>query len=151
MELLDRTSVLGGQKIEGVVIKNYLRFGMDKKILIGKYVSEAFKEVHQASWKASNPGKSDVMDQLITTLRTPARWAKAVQHLRDAGKLEDSPKDIGLLIKETQDDIEKECLDLIRDKLVEWALPKIKRGCVGGLPEWYKEELVKQQFEPTST
>jgi hypothetical protein len=31
LSFLERTSILGGQKIEGVVIKNYSRFGRDKK------------------------------------------------------------------------------------------------------------------------
>jgi len=53
--MIDRTSALGGQKVEGVVVKNYQRFGPDKKVLMGKFVSEAFKEVHAAEWKAANP------------------------------------------------------------------------------------------------
>ena len=147
--MIDRTSALGGQKVEGVVVKNYFRFGPDKKILLGKFVSESFKEVHAAEWKAANPTRTDIVEKLIDTLRTPARWNKAVQHLREAGKIEDSPRDIGLLMKETQADIEKECMDLIAQKLVEWALPNIRRGVVRGLPEWYKDELVKRQFENT--
>lgn len=145
--MLDQVSCLGGQKIEGVVVKNYRRFGPDKKVLMGKFVSEAFKEVHAAEWKAANPSRSDIVERLIDMLRTPARWNKAVQHLRDAGKIEDSPRDIGLLIKETQADIEKECMTLIADKLAEWALPQIRRGVVRGLPEYYKEQLLKRQFE----
>lgn len=145
--MLDRTSFLGGQKVEGVVVKNYSRFGTDKKVLMGKFVSEAFKEVHQGEWRAANPTKADVVQALIQTLRTPARWAKAVQHLREAGKLEGSPRDIGALIKETQADILAECREQINDALVTWALPQILRGVIGGLPEWYKEQLLKQQFE----
>lgn len=145
--MLDRVSVLGGQKIEGVVVKNYRRFGPDKKVLLGKFVSEAFKEVHAAEWKASNPTRTDIVERLIETLRTPARWNKAVQHLRERGQIEDSPRDIGLLIKEAQVDVEKECMDLIAEKLAEWALPQIRRGVVRGLPEWYKDQLVARQFE----
>lgn len=145
--MLDRVSVLGGQKIEGVVVKNYRRFGPDKKVLIGKFVSEAFKEVHAAEWKASNPSKTDVVDKLIDMLRTPARWNKAIQHLRERGQIEDSPRDIGLLIKEAQSDVEKECMEIIAEKLAEWALPQIRRGVVRGLPEWYKDQLVARQFE----
>lgn len=144
--MLDRDSALGGQKIEGVVVKNYQRFGPDKKVLMGKFVSEAFKEVHAGEWKSANPTRSDVVELLVATLRTPARWHKAVQHLRERGELQNSPRDIGLLIKETQIDIEKECLDLITMKLTEWALPKILRGAIAGLPEWYKNELLKKQF-----
>lgn len=144
---LEADSVLGGQKIEGVVVKNYNRFGLDKKVLIGKHVSEAFKEIHAGEWRKANPTRMDVVDELIATLRTPARWNKAVQHLREAGKIEDSPKDIGLLIRETQSDIEKECSADIAERLVAWALPQIRRGVVAGLPEWYKSQLINKQFE----
>lgn len=147
--MIDRTSALGGQKVEGVVVKNYRRFGPDKKVLMGKFVSESFKEVHAAEWKAANPTKADIVERLIDTLRTPARWNKAVQHLREAGQIDDSPRDIGLLIKETQTDIEKECMEVIAEKLAEWALPQIRRGVVRGLPEWYKDQLVARQFENT--
>jgi len=145
--LLDRVSFLGGQKIEGVVVKNYNRFGPDKKALMGKFVSEAFKEVHQREWKASNPTKLDVVAALVESLKTPARWNKAIQHLREAGKLTDSPRDIGLLIPEVRADILKEELEFIADKLVDWAMPTIMRGVVAGLPEFYKEVLLRKQFE----
>jgi protein required for attachment to host cells len=146
LSFLKRTSILGGQKIEGVVVKNYHRFGQDKKVLMGKYVSEAFKEVHSASWKESNPSVKDVIQTLIMSLKTPARWNKAIQHLRENGTLTDSPRDIGELIKEVHHDIKKECEDEIKDKLYRYALPSIMRGVVSGLPEWYKEELMKRQF-----
>ena len=145
--LLDTTSCLGGQKIEGVVIKNYQRFGRDKKILLGKFVSEAFKETHAKEWKAANPNRSDVVEVLIATLKTDARWHKAVQHLREAGELEDSPRDIGHLMKEVPKDVEKEEVDYIKDKLYEWAWPQIRRGIIAGLPEWYKDRLLERQFE----
>lgn len=145
--LLDTVSCLGGQKIEGVVIKNYQRFGRDKKVLLGKFVSEAFKEVHTREWKAANPAQGDILEQLIRSLKTDARWHKAVQHLREDGRLEDSPRDIGLLIKEVQGDVEKEEAEFIKQKLFEWAWPYIRRGVTGGLPEWYKEQLLAKQFE----
>lgn len=143
---LEKESILGGQKIEGMVIKNYSRFGIDKKVLMGKYVSEAFKEVHAKEWKLSNPTKSDVVQSLIVGLRTNARWQKAVQHLKERGELTQSPKDIGNLIKEVREDISKECEDEIKQALFHWAKDQIMRGVTAGLPEWYKEELVKLQF-----
>lgn len=146
-EFLSRTSVLGGQKIEGVVIKNYTKFGPDKKALMAKFVSEAFKEVHAKEWKSSNPTGKDIIDTLIEMVKTPARWGKAIIHLRERGLIEDSPRDIGHLIKEVQADIQKECAELVAEKLVEWAMPKVIRGSIGGLPEWYKDELLKRQFE----
>jgi hypothetical protein len=146
LDFLNNISILGGQKIEGVVIKNYKRFGQDKKALMGKYVSEAYKEVHSAEWRNANPTGGDIIQQIILHYKTPARWNKAIQHLREKGLLESSPRDIGLLMKECQQDLEKECLDDFKEILLKWAKPHILRGCVAGLPEWYKKELLKQHF-----
>lgn len=145
-EWLGQVSVLGGPKIEGLVFKNYHAFGTDKKILIGKYVSEDFKEAHKVVWATMNHEKGDILGRLATAYKTKARWAKAVQHLRDAGKLQDAPQDIGLLIREVPDDILKECADEIKDALMAWAWPQLKRMVTGGMPEWYKEQLAAKQF-----
>lgn len=144
--LLDTTSCLGGQKIEGVVIKNYTRFGQGKKVLLGKFVSEAFKEVHNREWKATNSSRMDIVQYLIESLKTPARWNKAVQHLTERGELEGAPQDIGKLMKEIPLDVEKEEQEFIKTKLYEWAWPHIKRGVIAGVPEWYKDQLVARQI-----
>lgn len=146
---LETDSILGGQKIEGVVIKPaaYNLWGEDKKVLMGKHVSEAFKEIHQNTWRQANPGTGDIVQILGEKFRTSARWQKAVQHLREAGMLEESPRDIGNLIKETQRDVLKECEDEIKASLFKYAWPHIQRKITAGLPEWYKEELLKKQFE----
>jgi hypothetical protein len=145
--MLDRVSFLGGQKIEGVVVKNYSRFGLDKKVLMGKFVSESFKEAHSGEWKEANPGPSDIVGKLTAGLSTQARWMKAVQHLRERGALTDSPKDIGPLLKEIGVDVHAECADEIKEVLFKWAWPQIQRGVIRGFPEWYKNELLKRQFE----
>jgi len=148
-EILDHTqSVLGGQLIEGVVIKPLGElYGSDKRTLMGKFVSERFKEVHKVEWKKTNPSNADVLARLIDAYKTPARWQKAVQHLRDAGCLEDSPRDIGNLLIEVQKDLGKECKEEIQAALWKWAWPHISRGVIAGLPEWYKHELLRLQFE----
>lgn len=145
VDLLDRVSVLGGQKIEGVVIKNYTQYGPDKKTMIGKYVSDDFKEVHKGSWKESNPTSGDVVVDLAVRHRTPARWNKAIQHLREAGLITDSPKDIGPLLKEIQEDTKLECEADIKDALFRWAWPIIARKIIAGFPEYYKQHLIAQQ------
>lgn len=144
---LDRVSVLGGQKIEGVVVKNYARYTIDGKAMLGKFVSEAFKEIQSGHWREDNPTQTDVVDRLIEKFKTPARWGKSVQHLKEAGVLTNSPKDIGMLLKEVQKDTKAECLEEIKDYLAKWALPKIERGIIGGFAEWYKDELLKLQFD----
>lgn len=143
---LDTESRLGGQKVEGVVVKNYARFGRDKKILIGKFVSEAFKESHGKEWKKEHRTQADIILRLRDQYRTPPRWEKAVMHLRERGLIFDAPQDIGLLIKEVGEDVEKDSADEIKDALFQWAWPQIRRGLHHGLPEWYKERLLVKQF-----
>lgn len=144
--LLETDSILGNAKIEGLVCKNYARFGRDGKALLGKYVSEAFKEKHDKEWKGKNPGGKDIVQTIGQSLRTDARWEKAIQHLREAGTLEDSPRDIGPLMKELHIDLAEECGDEIKSKLYTWCIPKIKRIACSGFPEWYKERLLEKQF-----
>lgn len=143
---LEKESILGNCKIEGLVVKNYKKFGADKKILLGKFVSEAFKEQNDKNWKETNPGKADIVEALILAAKSPVRWQKAVQHLKERGELTNTPKDIGNLMKETSLDALSELEPLIKEKLFRWAWPKVARAIVGGLPQWYKEELAKTQF-----
>ncbi len=145
--LLETPSILGGTKIEGVVIKNYERFGPDKKILMGKLVRPEFKELNRSEFRAKNPAQSDIIASIVNTYKTEPRWKKAVQHLREAGELDNSPKDIGAIMKEIPQDILKECKEEIADALWRWAWPKIERGVRVGAAEWYKEQLIQQQFE----
>jgi len=147
MPLLERESFLGGPKVEGVVVKNYGRWGKDKRPLMGKYVRPEFREQNKQAWKVANPSAGDVVQRIVETYRTEARLAKAVQHLRDAGKLESSVRDIGLLIREVPEDVLKECREEIEAALWAWAWPKIRRGLGAGLADWYKEVLARGQFE----
>ena len=147
---LDQESILGTVKIEGVVCKNYARFGPDGKVLMGKYVSEVFKETHRKNWKHENPGQKDVLTRLTLEHRTPARWRKAVERMRDEGRLLHAPQDIGPLLKEVQADIEVECAPQMKDDLWAWAWPTVRRGVVAGLPQWYKDLLLESQFDTTS-
>lgn len=145
-DFLSRPSCLGGM-IEGVVVKNYQRFTLDKEAMLGKFVSESFKEVHRSEWKSSHPSKNDIIFCLIQEYKTPARWQKAIIHLRERGLIEDSPKDIGLIIKEVQRDILDECKGEIQEKLFNSFWSMVSRGVVRDFPEWYKDELLKKSFE----
>lgn len=129
---------------------DYNLFGADKKVLMGKFVSEAFKEVHAAEWKSSNPTQGDILQLLGNEYKTPARWQKAILHLSEKGLLKGSPRDIGLLMKEVPADIEKECADEIKERLYRWAWPHLRRMVTAGFAPWYKDELLKHQFEDTN-
>jgi hypothetical protein len=141
-----RESALGGP-IEGVVIKNYNKYNAEKKLLLGKHVSEAFKETNDKNWKAQKVGQREIVEQLIERYGTEQRWYKAVEHLRDAGQLENSPRDIGLLIREIPADILAEHEYTIKEELFAWAWPKLQRGLTKDFPMWYKEQLLISQFE----
>lgn len=141
--LLSRTSVLGKASIEGVVVKNYSQFNVDSKVLMGKFVSESFRET---KLHPSFVGQGDVVEKLVSRLATEARFAKAVQHLREAGTLQNALQDIGPLLVELERDVRAEEEDRIKIALFQNYWPKIKRGLVKGFPEWYKRVLLESQF-----
>ena len=137
-EFLNKQSVLGGTAVEGVVIKNYCRFGIDGKCLMGKYVSEKFKELHK-----DNPdhNKKNFIEELTAKYTSEARWEKAVQHLKEQGLLVDEPKDIAILLPEIDRDVMEECGEEIKEVLFQYWWREIKRGIAKGFPEWYKGRL----------
>jgi hypothetical protein len=145
---LERESFLGGTTVEGIVFKNYARFDVDKKTLMGKYVSEAFKEQAHSVWgKPLNP-RQELISGIVERFGTKARWHKAIQHIRENGELSSSPSDIGNLIREVHQDLRLECADEIKDMLFAHFWKTIAGGVVKGLPEWYKQQLLDAQFEP---
>lgn len=149
LNLLDRISILGKEKIEGLVVKNYNKMiqigNIYLPLMCGKYVAERFKEVHQKNWKSENTGKGR-FDLYKLGFQTEARWQKAVQHLRDLGDLTNTPKDIGNLLKEIHRDIEEEEKENIMKALWKFFGGDIKRTATKGMAEWYKEQLLKRSF-----
>jgi len=143
-DFLKNDSFLGREKVEGVVIKNY-----HQHILLGgmvfplftKYVREEYRERHNKEWKVQG-GKQSLMEY-IQSFQNENRWEKAVQHLRDAGKLTQSPKDIGALIKEIQSDILEEEAENIKNYLFSQFKKDILRYSIKGFPEWYKDKLLE--------
>jgi len=143
---LSRESILGGTKVEGVVIKNYNVFTAEKKVAMAKIVRQEFKEQNSSNWKDEHPTSQDIIQRLIETYRNEARWRKAVQHLRDAGELQGEMRDIPLLMKEVSNDVLKECKDEILEQLFAYAWPKIMKGITRGLPEWYKTQIENCEY-----
>ncbi len=144
--LLDHDSILGGCKIEGIVLKNYSQIDEKGKVLMGKHVSPAFKEKHSGDWKKRHPSQNDIVDRLIEEYATEARWDKAIHHLTEQGELEGSMRDTPLLLAEINRDVLEECEDEIREKLFKLAWKKISRGLTRGFPEHYKAKL-KEDFD----
>lgn len=152
LQYLERESVLGGCKIEGVVLKqiNPTLFTVDGKPMVGKFVSAAFKEANKSGgWKEGRESSTDILVSLIQKYANENRWKKAIQHMRDDSKLTDSPKDIGPLMGVVAKDISDECSEEIKEALFKWAWRRIAAGSTRGLPEFYKRYLLDQQFEAT--
>jgi hypothetical protein len=114
--------------------------------MVGKYVSERFKEKHNKDWKGKQSGK-DIITKLIEELRAEARWEKAVQHLKESDNYTQSPKDIGNIFKEVVKDIDEEESEYIKDKLYTYYVKSIKAGVTVGIPEWYKNKLLENLKE----
>lgn len=137
-EFLENESILGGTKIEGIVIKNYTYQDQHSKTLMGKLVSDAFRE----SMSVKTPKiKADAVTDIMETYNLEARWSKAVQHLKEQGELEGSPKDIGKLIAELNQDFEKEEADTIKELLWAHYRKQFLREVSNGFAQWYKNEL----------
>jgi len=145
LDMVDKTdSFLGGQKIEGVVVKRYTPWmfmgNIPLTVMSGKYVSEKFKEVHARDWKKEHTGKGK-LEVAISQYKSGARWNKAIQHLRESGELTGTPVDIGRLIKEVRLDITLEEKENIKEELWDIYKDDFLRNAVFGLPEWYKKKL----------
>ena len=145
--MLERESYLGGETVEGVVVKRYEPYeirGMYVPLMAGKYVREKFKEkLHKKSKKEST---KVTWENFKEGYRTEARWWKAIQHLREQGYVLGEPKDIGPLIKEIKSDIIEEEMEVIKQFLWNMYREDLLRKAIAGFPEWYKEKLARGEI-----
>lgn len=143
-EMMESISYYGETKIEGVVIKNYNQLAVSaySSNCFGKFVSERFKEANGVTWS----GKTSKIEDFYNGFTNKARWEKTIQHLRDDGKLTDSPKDIGLVIETCIKDFETEQKEAVKEQLWNVYIRDIKRKVTAGLPEFYKQELANKSF-----
>lgn len=143
-ELLTFESFLGGEIIEGVVIKNYnetVVLGGQAFALFTKFVREAYKERHGAM-DNEQKGKNTV-ETYINSFNSQARWDKALMRLKEKGLLLGESKDIAALIGEVQEDIRTEDLEDIKKFFFNQFIGQIMRRSIQGLPEWYKNKLLE--------
>lgn len=130
-------SQLGGIT-EGVVVK--LGYGPDR--LVGKLVSEQFREVKQDGTERSRENPNRDLDVAIANKYCPpARFAKAVQRLRENGEADGSMKDIPRLRDLLVADLEGECGEEIREDLYKAHQKNIRRHALGPLASWYQQLL----------
>jgi hypothetical protein len=131
------SSQLGG-RMEGVVVKNYSRWDEAGNILMGKFVAPDFKEAHRAKIKRD---AGDPLFEIGARFGGPARWRKAVQRLRDEGRLKDGPEDIGALLAQIREDILAEHKEEIAEALLKKFQKQLFAGSTSGFVDWYKKEL----------
>lgn len=150
-DFLDRDSVLGGTKVEGFVVKNYSRpfllGGQPIPLMAGKFVSERFKETHRENWGKEYSTKGKWLT-FLGSFNTEARWEKSIQRLDELGELENSPRDIGRLLKGINEDIESEEKQDVMNFLWKENKRQIFSSATKGFPEWYKERLLKRSEFP---
>ena len=140
----EKESYLGGETVEGIVIKNYnqtILQGGNLYPLFTKYVSEKFKERHQDNPDHKTPRQT--IDEWCKSFCNENRWLKAMQYCRDDGTLVQEPKDIGTVIKRIMVDIDEEDTEDIKKFLYDRYIRTIKSWATRGFPEWYKEQLLK--------
>ena len=143
-QLIEKTqSYLGGQLVEGAVVKNYNQIivmeGHSYPLFI-KYVREEFKESHKKVWEKESVNK---IEKFIGSFTNSNRWEKAVMHLKEQGQIENKAKDIGKLIVEIQQDVAEECKEDIKQFFYSYYIKKIQSVSCYGLPQWYKNKLTQ--------
>lgn len=145
------TSILGGRP-EGIVLKHHNFISRGKAVATKlKMVTPEFKESHaMKQTKGERPTPESAVAEVGKSFSTPARFHKAVQHLRDAGKLKDTPEDLYKLKEELDDDLEREARDEIMMYLWAELAPYVKRACRTNFDEWYKEYLEQMSPPPSN-
>ena len=143
-EFHSRESYLGGEKVEGIVIKNYGQKHPHREDwpLFTKYVREEFRERHQKN--PEHNAKQGIKEYLMS-FRSEARWEKAIQWFRDAGKLEEDPRDIGLLIEHIILDLDIEESANIKVELYDRFIKDIRSIATRGFAEYYKDKLLENE------
>lgn len=151
---LQTNSVLGGCKVEGIVIKNYglnhPKSESGTAPMTAKIVSDRFKEKQAHQPRSPKAGQDEHIEAIILSLRTEARWLKAIQHLNESGTLVKSEKDIGPLVREIQRDTLAEEEDWIKQMLFDAFASAIHRGVVQGFAEYYKTILREGASAPSN-
>lgn len=146
--LLKTDSLLGNEKVEGVVMKNYSQFRTEPRCagapMFAKYVRPEFKELNASNWKM----EKSILEAEI--LNAEAKWQKAYIHCKERGELENMPRDIPKLVKEIHMDIEAEDKERIKELLWDKYGRELKSKICRGFAYWYKKKLMTELLEGTN-
>lgn len=153
-QFLKTESILGGTKVEGIVIKNYKKSYLLDLLstkryvgfpLAGKLVRDEFKEIQRG--EGSKQKKANSIDGIAETYLTEQRFLKCLQHLNEEGKIINEKKDLAVLIPEVLNDLlseEKENIDkIVLNKFYE----DFRRRLSNFVVKQYNEFLLNRQFE----
>lgn len=148
-ELLKTTKSFFGGEIEGLVIASD-KPGLHEPFMQAKLVRPEYKEVKVRGGNRTPAPKGSIeetVQEAFAAFRTEARWDKAIQHLREDGKIAGSNTDIGPLIKEIQKDLLEEEGEYIKEML--WTLyrKRFLTTVVDGFPQYYQERLLETAKE----
>lgn len=132
-------SQLGGA-VEGFVFKEY---SASPERAIVKVVRDEFKELHKSNEEYIRTGPRNGLDKVLAKLGGPARYTKALSHLRERGECANAMQDMPKLMQELHTDLEADNAE-IRDLLWDVFGKEIKRQLGGGLALWYKDQLRAQ-------
>lgn len=145
-EIKGIVSYLGGANIEGVVLKSYKTL-REREPYFGepislKNVRQEFKEINREINKKDTP-----LNCIVSKYKTNARWEKAINHLKEQGKLTYELKDLSFLINEAYEDLIKEEGSQIKEDLFALTEREFKTNFIRGLPDYYKDWLIKNKNE----
>lgn len=145
-EFWKTTSYLEGADVEGIVIKNYgqtVLIGGNVYPLFTKLVNPQFQEKMKVSARAPKVS----IDLFIRSFANENRWRKAMEFVRDEGKLLGEPKDIGAIIQRVLKDVIEEEKENIKEWFYNHYIKNIKGAVTSGLPSWYKALLIKKRID----
>ena len=144
-EMLKNTKSFLGGEIEGIVISSpYSMPGEREPFMQAKLVRQEFKEVKARGNRtpAAKGSIEETVQEAFAAFCTEARWDKAIQHLKEDGKIVGSNTDIGPIIKEIQKDVMEEEGEYVKEML--WTLyrKRFLTAVVDGFPRYYQERLL---------
>lgn len=152
---LETESILGGTKVEGIVIRNLYKsyppllvstMAFTDYPLVGKLVREDFKERLNKEWSGKKQRETPLA-KVTTEFLTDARFHKTIQHLNDNGELTYEMKDLKNIIPEFYRDL----IDEEHDEIVKLAMEdfwrQLKRKCDNYTVQEWKRYLVEKQFD----
>ena len=153
-EMLERESILGGTKVEGIVIKNYSKtypadlLSTERYVgfpLAGKLVRDEFKEVQRDEWHKQK--KANSIDEIAETYLTKQRFLKSIQHLQEENRLTWEKKDLAILIPAVLNDLLEEEGERINKIVLDKFHEEFRRRISNYVVKQYTEYLLAKQFK----